>query len=122
MAFCQGPHRGGVIRLLHPGTEVRCSVASRKRAMAHGAPQARNAAIGSTTDQMNAEAALAVMRALWRGTVACRELHCFLLIRTVCHVSGVYSECSRSPFVFIHAIEGQHRHSRNVTVELRVAS
>jgi hypothetical protein len=25
-----------------------------------------------------------------------------------CHVSGVYSECSRSPFVFIHAIEGQH--------------
>jgi hypothetical protein len=26
-----------------------------------------------------------------------------------CHVSGVYSECSRSPFVFIHAIEGQHR-------------
>src|SRR5882724_6705320 len=26
-----------------------------------------------------------------------------------CHVSGVYSECSRSPFVFIHAIEGQHQ-------------
>jgi hypothetical protein len=76
--------------------------------MAHGAQQARNAAIGSTTDQMNTEAARAVMRALWLGTVACRELHCFLLIRTVCHVSGVYSECSRPPFVFIHAIEGQH--------------
>src|SRR2546428_349699 len=58
---------------------------------------------------MNTEAALAVMGALWIGTVACRELHCILLIRTVCHVSGVYSKCSRSPFVFIHAIEGQHR-------------
>src|SRR6266851_2491004 len=58
---------------------------------------------------MNTEAALAVMGALWIGTVACRELHCILLIRTVCHVSGVYSKCSRSPFVFIHAIEGQHQ-------------
>src|SRR5712691_4178829 len=97
------------MRLLHPDTKVRCALASRKCAMAHGAHQTRNAAIGSTTDQMNTEAALAVMRALWIGTVACRELHGFLLIRTVCHVSGVYSECSRSPFVFIHAIEGQHR-------------
>src|SRR5713101_2540263 len=108
MTFCQDPHRGGVMRLLHPDTEVRCALASRKRAMAHGAHQTRNAAIGSTTDQMSTEAALAVMRALWIGTIACRELHCFLLMQTVCHVSGVYSECARLSFVLIHAIEGQH--------------
>src|SRR5713101_7717455 len=107
--FGQGAHRNEVIRLLGAHTVVGRALARRKRALTHGAQQPRNAAIGSTTDQMSTEAALTVMRALWMGTVTCGELHGSLLIQTVCRVSGVYSECSRLSFVFIHAIEGQHR-------------
>jgi len=104
------------IRLLRAHTVVGRALARRKRALTHVAQQPRHAAIGSTTDQMSTEAALAVMRALWMGIVTCSELPGSLLIQTVCRVSGVYSECARLSFVFIHAIEGQHRkacHQRN---------
>src|SRR5712691_3044069 len=102
ITFCQGPHREGVIRLLRAHTEVRRALAHRKRALTHSAQQSRNATIGSTTDQMRAEAALAVMRALRVRTVACGELHGSLLMKTVCRVSGVYSERSRLSLVHIH--------------------
>ena len=75
ITFCQGPHRDRVIRFLHAYTEVCRALAHRKRALTHGAQQSWNAAIGSTTDQMRAKAALAVMGALWVRTVACGELH-----------------------------------------------
>src|SRR4030095_6867719 len=53
-------------------------------------------------NQMRAEAALTVMRALRVRTVACREIHGSLLMKTVCHPSGVYSERSRLSLVHIH--------------------
>src|SRR5919197_3009179 len=65
ITFCQGPHRDGVIRLLCTHTEVCRALTHRKRALTPGAQQSRNAAIGSTKDQMSAKAALAVMCALW---------------------------------------------------------
>src|SRR4029453_16083024 len=91
MTFCQGPQRDGVIWFLRAHTEVRRALAHRKRALTPGAQQSRNAAIGSTKDQMRAKAALAVVCALWVRTGACGELHSSLLMRTVCRASGVYS-------------------------------
>src|SRR5437870_9370040 len=118
ITFCQGPHRNGVIRLRRAYTEVRRTLAHRKRALTHGAQQSRNVAIGSTTDQMRAKAALAVMCALWVRTVACGELHSSLLMRTVCRASGVYSERPHffRLFMFIHAIEGHHQISRPTAI------
>src|SRR5262245_39766383 len=75
MTFCQGPHRDRVMRCPHAYTEVRRALAHRKRALTPGAQQSWNAAIGSTTDQMRAKAALAVMGALGVRTVACGARH-----------------------------------------------
>jgi hypothetical protein len=57
--------------------------------------------VGSTTDQMGA-ATSAIVRALRVRTVACSELHGSLLMQTVYHASGVYSERSRLSLVHIH--------------------
>src|SRR4030095_6959918 len=102
MTFCQGPQRDGVIWFLRTHTEVRRALAHRKRALTPGAQQSRNAAIGSTKDQMRAKAALAVVCALWVRTVACGELHSYLLMRTGCRASGGYSGRPRFSLVQIH--------------------
>jgi hypothetical protein len=90
------------MRFLRTHPEVRRALAHRKRALTPGAQQTRNAAIGSTTDQMRAKAALAVMCA-WRGwTVACGALQGSLLMRTVCCASGGYSERPGLSLVPVH--------------------
>ena|SRR5215831_6907164 len=49
----------------------------------------------ATIDQMRAEAALTIVRALGVRTVTGSELHGSLLMQTVCCASGVYRERSR---------------------------
>jgi hypothetical protein len=102
ITFCQGLHRDSVIWFLRTNTKVCPALAHQKCALTHGAQQSRNAAIGSTTDQMSAKAALAVMCALRVRTVACGELHGALLMRTVCRASGVYNERPRLSLVHVH--------------------
>src|SRR5262249_55710878 len=53
-------------------------------------------------DQMRAEAALTIVRALGVRTVTGSELHGSLLMQTVCCASGVYRERSRLSLVRIH--------------------
>src|SRR5215211_4194008 len=72
-----------------------------KRALTLGAQQPRNTAIDSTTDQMGA-ATPAVVRALRVRTVTWSELHGSLLMQTVCHASGGYSERSGLSLAYIY--------------------
>src|SRR6266699_1746023 len=102
MTFCQSPHRDDVIRLLCTYPEVRRTLTSRKCALTPGTQQPRNVAVGPTTDQMRAEAALTIVRALGVRTVTGGELHGSLLMQTVCCASGVYRERSRCSLIRMH--------------------
>src|SRR2546429_8413939 len=102
MTFCQSPHRDDVIRLLCTYPEVRRTLTSRKCALTPGTQQPRNVAVGPTTDQMSAEAAFTIVRALGVRTVTGGELHGSLLMQTVCCASGVYRERSRRSLIRIH--------------------
>src|SRR5262249_28378 len=92
--FGQGPPRDGVIRLLCTDPEIRRPLTRRKGAVTPSAQQPRNTAVGPTMDQMSAEAALTIVRALEVWTVTGGEFHGFLLMQTVCCASGVYRERS----------------------------
>src|SRR5262245_44132605 len=84
MAYCQSPHRDGVVRLLCTDPEVRCTLTNRKGALTPGTQQPRNITVGPTMDQMRAEAAWTVICALGVRTVTGSELHGSLLMQTVC--------------------------------------
>ncbi len=70
ITFGEGPHRDSVIRLLCTYPEVRRPLTRRKGAVTPSAQEPRNTAVGPTMDQMSAEAAFTIVRALAVWTVA----------------------------------------------------